>query len=192
MRAMVEIPVAVRGFLASVGVDPPVLVKFQYNPTDIADKRSVNYASLAAPGTLLPVRQYTGGGERTITFTVVVDGIFAAGPEHPAIARDADGGIGPELAKYRAFVYPRTARWPSTAHRPDGFTGIYAGADENTFAAPPGCRFGFGDRVVDCLVTEIAITELVHAPNLAVLRARVVVSLVELTPYGAGTGPGGR
>ena len=59
----------VRGCLISVGVSPQIVIDFQFNPTNLADKRTANYAPLAAPGALLPSRQYTSGGDRTLTFT---------------------------------------------------------------------------------------------------------------------------
>ena len=40
----------VRGFLISVDLDPVIMVEFQYNPTQLSDKRAVSYASLTAPG----------------------------------------------------------------------------------------------------------------------------------------------
>ena len=183
-------PDAVRGFLASVGVDPEVLVEFQYNPEEVTDKRSVTYATLNAPGALGPVRQYTAGGDRTISFSVMVDGVLAEGAPGPGIARDTAGGIGPELAKYRAFVHPRTPRWAEAANRPDGFTGLYEGA-ERVFSAPPTARFGFGERVVDCVVTEVSVTEQLFTGSLAPLRATVQVSLAELSPYAGDPQSGG-
>ena len=180
---------ATRGFLVSVDLNPELLVEFQYNPDELSDRRSVTYASLNAPGALAPVRQYTAGGDRTISFTVTVDGVDAANAPGRGIARDDDGGIGPELAKYRAFVHPQTSRWPEAAERPDGFTGLYEDA-QDVFAAPPVARFGFGDRVVDCVVTEVSVTEQLFTRTLAPLRASVQVSLVELPPYP--TGPAGR
>ena len=173
-----------RGFLASVGVDPPILVSFQYNPLQLSDKRAVNYATIAAPGQLVPERQYSSGGDRTISFTVRVDGVanLTGGSPIP-IDTDDSGGITPELNKYRAFVYPQSARWgdvgASFIRRP----AIYAGS--TAFASPPLCRFGFGEgRVLDCVVTEIAITELLFNAALAPMRADVAITLVELAPYG--------
>lgn len=173
----------VRGFLVSVGLDPELLVEFQYNPATLNDKRSVNYATLNAPGRLLPVRQYTQGGDRTLSFTVLVDGLYQ-GPadDEINIERDARGGIGPELTRYRAFVYPRTERWRDAAASSDGFTGLYR-ADEPVFAAPPQCRFGFGDRLIDCVVTEVAITEQLFTPQLDPIRAEVQITCAELAPY---------
>jgi Contractile injection system tube protein len=166
----------VRGFLASVGLDPRILVRFQFNPMTVADKRTAGWASLSAPGALLPVRQYTSGGERTITFSVAVDARWGG------VELDDDGGIAPELTKYRAFLHPSTPSWPDAAHLASGFTGLYAGR-ETVFEPPPAARFGFGDRVVDCVVTEVTVTETLHTPTLAPLRAEIAVSLVEINPY---------
>ena len=113
----------VRGFLASVDTQPVILVRFQFNPTAVTDKRTATWATLAAPGALLPDRQYTAGGERTLSFTASVDARW------PGVAVDEDGGIGPELTKYRAFVHPRIVSWPDAAHRATGFTGLYTGRD---------------------------------------------------------------
>jgi hypothetical protein len=190
---MIALRNPVRGFLVSIDADPVILVQFQYNPAQLSDKRSVSYATLSAPGMLMPIRQYSAGGERTLSFTVVVDGTFK-GPadDEISIAKDEDGGIGPELAKYRAFVYPRTDRWEEAGSAGDGFTSLYD-PQEKLFTAPPMCQFNFGDRFMDCIVTEVGITEQLFTPELAPIRAEVSVTLVELTPYDpdptAGGGP---
>jgi hypothetical protein len=167
----------VRGFLVSVGLDPEILVEFQYNPTQLSDKRSVNYATLNAPGLLMPVRQYTQGGDRAISFTVRIDGLFE-GPI--AIQTDDDGSITPELNKYRAFMYPQTTNWEDAG---DSFVPLYA--DTQQFVSPPTCRFGFGDRLINCVVTEVSITELFFNAKLLPLRADVAITLVEVVPYEA-------
>jgi hypothetical protein len=173
-----------RGFLASVGLDPEILVEFQYNPAQLADKRAVNYATIAAPGQLLPERQYSAGGDRTISFTVRVDALVSAGNGSPIdIATDEAGGITPELNKYRAFLYPATPRWDEIGASFIRGPAVYAGA--TAFVSPPLCRFGFGEgRVIDCIVTEVSINELLFNPQLAPLRADVAITLVELAPYG--------
>jgi hypothetical protein len=169
-----------RGFLVSVGLQPEILVEFQYNPTQLSDKRAVTYTTLNAPGLLLPVRQYSQGGDRTISFTVRIDGLFK-GPadDEIHITKDESGSIAPELNKYRAFLYPQTERWQEATA---SFQPLYAGTQ--AFASPPGCRFGFGDRVIDCVVTDISITELLFNAQLAPMRAEVSVTLVELAQYG--------
>lgn len=169
---------AVRGFLVSVGLDPEILVQFQFNPEKLQDRRAVDYAKISAPGLLMPVRQYNQGGDRTLTFTVRVDGLFRE-REQPRIARDDQGGINGELNKYRAFLYPRISSWRSTR---GSFQPLYE--QTKVFASPPRCRFGFGHRVVDCIVADVGITELLFNSRLAPMRADVSVTLVEMPRYG--------
>ncbi len=179
----------VRGFLVSVGLDPEILVQFQYNPAQLTDKRSVSYASMSAPGLFMPVRQYTQGGDRTLSFTVHIDGLYS-GPadDEIEISKAEDGSIGPELNKYRAFLYPQTTRWQEAGA---SFAPLYD--QERNFANPPLCQFGFGDQLIDCIITEVNITENLFNANLAPLRADIAVTLVERVPYGneATTPPGG-
>ena len=184
-----------RGFLVSLGLPPDkeIRVEFQYNPAQLTDRRAVTYTSLSAPGLLTPVRQYSQGGDRTISFTTRVNGVFrdAGGlvDNGVRIALDEDGSIMPELNKYRAFVYPLTERWREAAA---SFMPLYDRTQQ--FAAPPTCLFGFGfggngeptgnDRVVECIVTDVSITEQLFNTRLAPLRAEVSVTLVEVSPYG--------
>jgi contractile injection system tube protein len=175
-----------RGFLASVGLDPEILVEFQFNPTQLTDKRAVSYATLNAPALLMPVRQYSQGGDRSLSFTVRIDGLFD-GPADAQIpiAKDDEGSIWPELNKYRAFLYPKSSRWNDRSTRA-GFASIYQGQNP-VFESPPLCRFGFGEeRVIDCVVTDVGITEQLFLPSLAPLRAEVTVTLVEIGPYDPG------
>jgi hypothetical protein len=182
-----------RGFLASVGLDPEIVVEFQFNPTQVSDRRAVSYATLTAPGLLMPARQYSQGGDRTLNFTIRIDGLFRpadnelagsnGGPAGPAqrapIQRDETGSIEPELNKYRAFLYPRTPAWQQARQ---SFVSLYE--QTTTFESPPLCRFGMGnDRVLNCVVTEVSITELLFNTQLRPLRADVAVTLVEYAPY---------
>jgi Contractile injection system tube protein len=172
----------IRGFLVSVGLDPEIMVEFQYNPAQLIDKRGVNYAALNAPALVFPVRQYSHGNDRTITFTVRLDGVFQ-GPADDQIplAKDENGSIWPELNKYRAFLYPKTERWQDRATL-SSFAGLFD--DNQEFASPPACLFGFGeDRVINCVVTDVNVTELMFNTQLLPLRADVQVTLVELAPY---------
>jgi hypothetical protein len=177
-----------RGFLRGVLPDPDVpdvLIEFQYNPTQLTDRRIPTYATLNTPGQLLPLRQYTQGGDHTISFTVQVDGLVA-GPadDQIPISKDAEGSIAPELNKYRALLWPRSRDWLDAA---GSFLPLYP--DTAAFAAPPDCVFGFGDRIIDCVVTEIGITERLFTPQLAPLRAEVSVTLVERVAPATGIGP---
>jgi Contractile injection system tube protein len=169
----------VRGFLVSVGVTPEIRCDFQYNPTEVSDRRSATWASVNAPGLLMPVRQYVQGGDRTLSFTVRINGL-ADGPG--AIEQDPDGSILPELNKYRAFVYPGTYR-QGKSWRDAGASFVSLYTDQQRFAAPPDCLFGLGGRVISCAVIEVNVNEVAFNADLAPLRADVAVTLVELAPY---------
>src|ERR1700754_1029965 len=171
--------IAGRGSMRSVDLTPEGRVEFQYNPAQLTDKRTVQYATVNAPGQLMPQRHYTQGGDRTITFTAHVDGLFD-GPSVP-IAKDSGGSILPELNKYRAFMYPQTPTWQDAGFT---FVGLYQGAQP--FVAPPRCQFVFGARgrtqVVECVVTELSIQETLFDDALAPLRAEVSITLSEVVP----------
>ena len=100
------------------------------------------------------------------------------GAHGEAIARDESGGIAPELNKYRAFLYPQNEEWDIAT---ESFIPVYDSSRE--FTSPPQAIFGFGEgRVIDCIVTEVSITELLFNEKLAPLRADVAVTLVEYDP----------
>jgi hypothetical protein len=137
----------------------------------------------------MPIRQYSQGGDRTITFNVRLDGLFN-GPadDQIPIVKDEDGSIWPELNKYRAFLYPKTSRWNQRTSIAS-FAPLFANVLE--FQSPPLCRFGFGEeRVIDCIVTDVSITETLFNEQLAPMRAEVSVTLVEFVPYGDGLSTG--
>jgi Contractile injection system tube protein len=183
--------IADRGFLRSRELVPEVLVSFQYNPMQLTDKRTVQYATVNAPGQLLPQRHYNQGGDRTISFTVHVDGVFP-GPAGPAIPieTDVNGSIQPELNKYRAFLYPQTPDWQGAGA---SFVPLYR--TTSVFATPPLCQFAFGPRgdsqVIDCVVTELSVQETLFDEHLAPLRAEIQITLVEIVPYGAAVSSAG-
>jgi hypothetical protein len=167
-----------RGFLSAVEQD--VLVEFQYNPDSVTDQRQLNYASLTAPGMLLPDRQYTNGGDRTIRFKVRVDGLLK-GPAEDAvqIARGDNHSILPELNKYRAFVYPQTDRWQDAN---GSFIWLYG--DTHQFVRPSRCILGLGyERLIDCVVLQVNIKETLFNAELAPIRAEIDISVVEINPY---------
>jgi len=176
---MLQLPQTIRGFLASFDATPPLLVEFQYNPREISDRRSVTYAAKNAPGLVMPVRHYAHGGDRTLTFRIDIAGRYSGHEGHElGIEVEPDGSIQPELNKYRAFMYPATDRWTQAT---GSFAGLY---EENQgFASPPVCVFGWGDRLVSCVVTSLTIDEVVFNDRLAPLRAKIQITLTELAPY---------
>lgn len=65
-----DLPIVERGV--------PQYRRFQYFPESIADTKQVSYQTKEVPGGSLPLYQYTGSGERTISFTVY----FATDVDH--------------------------------------------------------------------------------------------------------------
>jgi contractile injection system tube protein len=178
----------VRGFLSMDGLDEnqqPVnmTVEFQFNPGQITDRRAANYSTIEAPGLVAAAKQYGHGGDRTISFTVHIDGMHED-PQHPTIELDADGGITPELNRYRAFLYPASSSWGDSQHfwPAASFMSLY-GMGPN-FVSPPVCQLGLGaDGVIDCIATEVTVTETMFNANFQPIRADVSLTLVELSPY---------
>lgn len=66
--------------------------KFQYFPESVSDTKQVNYQPKEVPGGTLPLYQFTGSGERAISFTAY----FTTDVDHLADQQtiDYDGGTG--------------------------------------------------------------------------------------------------
>ena len=51
-------------------VDSGDIIHFKLNPESIEDSKDTEFASMAIPGMSHPRYQFTGGGERTLSFTI--------------------------------------------------------------------------------------------------------------------------
>ena len=156
-----------RGFIANVTVIPPLIITFQFNPTSINDNKAVNYtdgrADLCgnAPG-----KVFTSGGHRTISFDFNLHGLEEG--TNVINPTPLDNGISTELAKLRSFLYPMEDAWAT----------LSLGSDEGrSLSAPPTCIFGFGTRILDCVVTELTINETQFNSTLAPVKADVSITL---------------
>ncbi len=158
---------AMRGFLANVTQLPPLILLFQFNPDSLSDNKTANYADRAtelcgnAPG-----KVYTGGGHRTISFDIKLHGMEKG--TNRLIPIGLDNGISNELAILRSFMYPSSDAWAAFGGDEDGVR----------LAPPPTCIFGFGLRVLECVVTDVTVTETQFNSYLAPVRADVKVTLV--------------
>jgi hypothetical protein len=166
----------VRGFLATVEVLPPLIVTFQFNPDSISDNKAVSYSDRsselcgASPG-----KVYTGGGDRTISFDLTLHGnergLNAINP------LPLDNGVSTELAKLRSFLYPAADAWAQLG----SLLGTDAG---HRVQAPPRALFGFGTKVLECVVTGLTVTETQFNSALAPVRAEVGVTLAVIEEEG--------
>lgn len=160
-----------RGFLANIDMLPPLVLTFQFNPKSISDNKAVNYADRAA--TLsgnAPGKVYTGGGHRTISFDLKLHGLEQG--SNAINPTPVDNGISTELAKLRSFLYPAADAWGSIS----SLLGIGSSTGKR-LASPPTCYFGFGLKILECVVTDIRITETQFNSALAPVRADVTVTL---------------
>jgi len=83
-----------------------------------------------------------------------------------------DNGISTELAKLRSFLYPKADAWSTF--------GSLFGSDEGgqRLSAPPTCLFGFGMKILECVVTNIKVRETQFNSWLAPVRAQATITLV--------------
>lgn len=158
-----------RGFMANIDILPPLILTFQFNPESVTDNKGVTYADTQGDLCTAPGKTYTGGGARTISFSIKLHGMEQG--TNKLIPIGLDNGIQTELAKLRSFLYPMEDAWGSLASvfgdEPQG----------KRLAAPPTCIFGFGLKILECVVTDVQITETQFNSYLAPVRADVTVTL---------------
>lgn len=170
MKTMIEHQV-LRGFMAKTDVIPPLIVTFQFNPQSISDNKGVSYAS----GKMnrlddSPGKTYARGDDRTISFSIDLHGLEQG--TNALNPTPLDNGISTELAKLRSFLYPKADAWGSVG-APAG------GAEEGRrLTSPPTCIFGFGTKILECVVTKIDVQETQFNSMLAPARAKVTITLV--------------
>lgn len=164
-----------RGFIANVDVIPPLIVTFQFNPESINDNKTVNYADRNADlcGNA-PGKVYTGGGHRTISFDIKLHGLEQG--TNVLNPTPLDNGISTELAKLRSFLYPKADAWATM--------GGLLGEEGVRLTSPPTCIFGFGTKVLECVVTQITINETQFNSLLAPVRADVGITLTVIEESG--------
>ena len=159
-----------RGFLANIEVVPALILTFQFNPETMTDNKAVTYADGRvelcgnAPG-----KVYTGGGHRTITFSIQLHGL-----------EEGSNGVSTELAKLRSFLYPKVDAWSTVGQ-------LFGGEEGGRrMTAPPTCIFGFGTKILECVVTELEVNETQFNSLLAPVRAEVKVTLTVNEEDGGG------
>lgn len=155
-----------RGFLANVEVVPPLIVTFQFNPESISDNKAVNYAErYGSMSEDTPGKVYTGGGDRTISFDIKLHGLEQG--TNALNPTPVDNGISTELAKLRSFLYPKADAWATIGSAGEG----------KRISSPPTCIFGFGTKILECIVTGMNITEAQFNSALAPVRADAKITL---------------
>jgi hypothetical protein len=162
-----------RGFIANVEVLPPLIVTFQFNPKQVTDNREVRFGGMGNERSgPLPGTQYIGPGGRTITFRIELDGLEQG--TNAINPLPLDNGVSTELAKLRSFLYPKADAWAMVSS-------LFGGDDEGVrMEAPPRCYFGFGLKILECVVTRMNVVETQFNSFLAPVRATVDLTLTVL------------
>ena|SRR3989442_273367 len=164
-----------RGFMANIDMFPPLVITFQYNPGSVSDNKAVSYADGKADLCTAPGKVYTGGGHRTISFDFKLHGLEKG--TNALLPTGLDNGITTELAKLRSFLYPMQDAWATIG-------GLFGGQKGKRLSSPPTCIFGFGMKILECVVTDIKITETQFNSRLAPVRADVSVTLIVIEEEG--------
>ena len=160
--------IVMRGFIANIHVIPPLIVTFRYNPESISDDKAVNYQNVQGELTgTAPDKEYTGGGDRTISFKLNLHGLEQG--SNPLNPTGFDNGISTELAKLRSFLYPASDAWDTV--------GLLSDEGGRRLKAPPNCIFGYGAKLLECVVTSMTIKETQFNSFLAPVRAEVDITL---------------
>lgn len=157
---------AIRGFLANVSQRPPLLLAFQWNPTDVVESKSAKYTEMELGGYHAPVQLYTSGGAHSYKFSLTFD----ATPDTKSLnVFRVDlplAGIQPAVQTLMSFMYPSTKSLLSTL--------------DVGFGAPPKCYFGLGARVVSGYVRNVQVSYSLYDKFLTPRRATCQVDFVEI------------
>ena len=125
------IPTPDKGFLYGVGSQ--VILDFSVNPAQLQRQEQATFNTSLSPGATGAFVQYTGGGERNVTFELVLDAIGT---------KAGDGGVLREVAILEAFTYPDTEDLVNAQ-----------------FVPPPKALLGIGSRIWEGYVSQIQFTE---------------------------------
>jgi hypothetical protein len=141
-----------RGTLRAID-NPAVAVVFQFNPVTLSDNKTAIYADRSVLD--VPGKVFTGAGPRTISFDLKLHGL-----------EPNNGGIPVVLAKLRSFIYPVSDPWENVADQVG-----------RVMRAPSTCVFTFGSRTLDCIVTDLKVTETQFNEDLETVQADVSITL---------------
>ena len=125
------IPQPIKGYLRAL--DGPGGLRFTVNPEELNRQESARYAATDSPGAPGPFLQYTGGGDRTISFEMTLDAIGT---------KAGDGGVLAELSALELLTYPATADLAN-----------------GQFVAPPKALLVLGKRTWEGVVSAVDVQE---------------------------------
>jgi hypothetical protein len=132
-------------------VDHGILLECQVNPSTLKRIESADWVSKPSPGSAGHDYQYTGGGERKITATFILDALGAS---------DGDGVLN-DLSVFEMMTYPSKG-----------------GLNDSMFTGPGTVLFTYGQRTWEVVVTSVSIKEEMHDKKLNPLFVKVQVAML--------------
>jgi len=163
---------------ALVNLQFGLFLRFMLNPTQIDVAKRPNYESRDVPGWRAPQRWWTGGAEKTISFTCYWDksasrntgGINLFVPSTPGV------GLRDVIATVESFLEPKQ---PTNANPfkdlPQAVKDLMSLPD--AYLPPPVAFFVYGTRIWKCRVLQAPISEVVHDQYLNPMHISVNFSL---------------
>jgi hypothetical protein len=145
-------------------------LEFMFNPSQISDKKAINFGRTQVPHVSHPVYQFGSGGERAIAFQLYLDG------DRGSLAlRGGSQDISPQVRLFRALMYPAALETAQT------------GGDTSPYwvARPPEkVIFNYGTmwQGILCVVTQADITGTFFSPSGELVRCTLDIGLEETPP----------
>jgi hypothetical protein len=133
---------SIRGFLANVKTKPPLILGFQWNPTDVKESKTAKYSEIEVGGYHAPIQVFSSGGAHSYKFSLLFDSTIDTIYLNIFRIDIPLAGIYPAVMALQSFLYPQTK----------GFSDLI----EVGFGEPPICYFGMGVRVVKGYVKSLA------------------------------------
>lgn len=169
-----------RGILAHKN-NPEKLYLFQFNPQEINDTKDVRYADIDRPNRQYVDYVFSGGGPRTLAFTLNLDATAGSNtPEFTSTKLGNQGfetlderfpnGVMDDVQFLQAFLYPVL---PDV----DAPRFIYGGATPSEqFSAPPTAVFVYGQLYFEGIVKSVNVTHQLWDHRLISRRAEVQIT----------------
>lgn len=165
-------------------------IGFQYYPETVTDNRGINYSSKEIPGLSHPLRQWSWGGDREISFTAVFtrDRVFSDEEKTnitqgnpPKDLRNID--IPSAVAWLRSYTYPE---YPSRKERPK--------PPRRVILTLPGLKLGIGkdgmgEDDFPCVMTQCEVSYESFFSDGSPRIARVNLGFAETIQYGGKINP---
>lgn len=157
-----------KGFLTNPELG--LLLKFQFNPTQIEWDKKTDYSIESVGGWPAPIVTWVSGGEKRIRFELFFDR-SKSGKAAGAWTVDMPGiGVQGALAILESFLYPQEG--------PFEFRNALTG--EQRFVSPPDCYLILGSRWARCKLLSAPVKETMFDKTLVPIRATVTIELLVL------------